>query len=167
MPALGVDKTSNADQALQTIATQTLAAAPIVAPGQVTPAQQAELNSLQVAGTSALTQYYTGLGLNAASFNPGALVKSNILATQAAWSQNDTTEAIQALDLSSKDYNQYMEDQLKSNEQTQKELMIAASIAATIFTGGAAAPTIALAAENYQMSGSGGQSESQPGAELA
>lgn len=151
--SLGTDQTGNADTALQTIANQTLAAATPVAPGAVTTKQQQQLNALAKEGTSALVQYYTGLGLHAASFNPGVLVNSGILATQAQWSEMDTANALSALNLSSQDYNQYMLDQLKSQEQTQKDLMIAASIAATIFTGGAAAPFIGVAAD---LSGSVG-----------
>lgn len=147
--SLGTDQTGNADTALQTIANQTLAAATPVAPGAVTTKQQQQLNALAKEGTSALVQYYTGLGLHAASFNPGVLVNSGILATQAQWSEMDTANALSALNLSSQDYNQYMLDQLKSQEQTQKDLMIAASIAATIFTG----PFIGVAAD---LSGSVG-----------
>jgi hypothetical protein len=162
MAGLGTDPSGNADTALQTIANQTLAAANPVAPGGVTASQQKQLQALSKAGTSALMQYYTGLGLHAASFNPGALVNSGILATQAQWSENDTASALSALNLSSKDYNQYMLDQLKENEQTQKDLMVAASIAATIFTFGAASPTLTVA-----LGATGAEAEQQPGEETA
>jgi hypothetical protein len=174
MAALGTDASGDADQALKTIANQTLAAASPVAPGAVTSNQQKKLNQLAASGTSELMQYYAGLGLHAASFNPGVLVKSGILATQAQWSEADTAGAIQALNLSSQDYNQYMLDQLKENEQTQKDLMVAASIAATIFTFGAASPSLAGAlgaggalAGSSSLGATGGQSEAQPGEETA
>lgn len=170
MPTLGADQTGNADTVLQNIASQTLAAAPVVTPGGVTAAQQAQLKNLSTESNSAMAQYYSSIGLSVASRDPSALVGSGILATQAAWSQMDTTSALNALNLSSQDYNAYIQDQLKSSETTQKELMVAVSIAATIFTFGAASPitlgAIAGGAGELGSSDSATQQQ-QPGEEIA
>ena len=143
MPSLASD--SGASTTLQTIANQTLTAAKPVSPGAVTTNQQAQLNKLKSAGLSTMQQYYQGLGLKAASFNPEGYINQNILATQAAWSVEDTKNALDALNLSSNTYNTYIKDQLEQEQQNMKLVLTAAAIVATIVSFGAAAPTVAAA----------------------
>lgn len=128
MPSLASD--SGASTTLQTIANQTLTAANPVAPGAVTPNQQAQLSKLKSAGLSTMQQYYQGLGLKAASFNPEGYINQNILATQAAWSVEDTKNALDALNLSSTTYNTYIQDQAQQQAQDMKIVESAAMIVA-------------------------------------
>lgn len=128
MPSLASD--SGASTTLQTIANQTLTAANPVAPGAVTPNQQAQLSKLKSAGLSTMQQYYQGLGLKAASFNPEGYINQNILATQAAWSVEDTKNALDALNLSSTTYNTYIQDQAQQQAQDMKLIESAAMIVA-------------------------------------
>jgi len=119
---------------LQDIANQSLGLAKgnTVGPGQVTPAQQAKLNQMQTQGDSVWNQYFKQAGLNAASFDPAGLVKSNVLSTEAAWSQMDLKGGFAALNLSSQDMNAFLKYQQAQNDATTQELVSAAEIVGTI-----------------------------------
>lgn len=128
--------------ALQTIANQTLNLAKPVTPGAVTPQQQEVLNQEKSSGQSMWADYYKGLGLSTIAFNPDALVNSTIAATTAEWSQQDTSNALSALNLSSTDYNQYLKDEQVANEQSMKLIFTAAAVVGSIVSGGTLAPVL-------------------------
>ncbi|MHB8406307.1 MAG: hypothetical protein ACYDCJ_12885 [Gammaproteobacteria bacterium] len=119
---------------MQDLANQTLALAKgnSVAPGQVTAVQQRRLNAMQVQGDSVWAQYFRQVGLNAASFDAPAMVKQNVLSTQADWSQIDLKGGFAALNLSSQDMNDFLKYQQAQNAATTQELISAAMIVATI-----------------------------------
>ena len=134
---------------LQTIATQLTAAAPVTAPGQVTPQQQAILDQKQAQAQSTWGQFMHSLHMSAVAANPDQAISNLMQVTEAQWSVEDTQVGLRALGLASQDYNEYLKIQAEQKSQTMKLLFTAGAIAGSIISGGTLAPVLLSSAAIY------------------
>lgn len=107
---------------LHDLASLSLGFANPVAPGQVTSQQQQVLSAWRENASSDYSQYMAAHGFAAIANNPDALFNEEELVAQSSWSMMDTKGALEALNVSAKDYDAWMK--LEAEKKKEKGALI-------------------------------------------
>lgn len=125
---------------LHDLASISLGFADPVGPGQVTGQQQQVLAAWKENANSDYSQYMASHGFSAIAQDPGALFNEEALAAQANWSMLDNKGAMNALQVSAKDYDEWKKIEAKKKSSLMHEIMGVAEIAVGVvidfYTGG-------------------------------
>lgn len=114
---------------LHDLASISLGFADPVGPGQVTAQQRQVLDAWKENASSDYSQYMASHGFTAIAENPGALFNEEALVAQANWSMLDNKGAMNALQVSARDYDEWKKLEAKKKSGLFHEIMGVAEIA--------------------------------------